>query len=128
MAMTLTSTSPDFRPLYLFRAHTPREMDRKMTDISTDLFSSLHQPIFDIATDQIGQLSPERPRFVRMFINKNRSLLAKCGDERFARVAILTDIQVSKPYMGTFGDDSVPSKAASSPGPGRPKSSGAQGG
>ncbi|KAF9124565.1 Receptor-interacting serine/threonine-protein kinase 1, partial [Mortierella sp. GBA39] len=115
-------------PLYLFRAHTPREMDRKMTDISTDLFSSLHQPIFDIATDQIGQLSPERPRFVRMFINKNRSLLAKCGDERFARVAILTDIQVSKPYMGSFGDGSEYSKADSSPGPGRPKSSGAQGG
>ncbi|KAF9547057.1 Receptor-interacting serine/threonine-protein kinase 1 [Mortierella hygrophila] len=115
-------------PLYLFRAHTPREMDRKMTDISTDLFSSLHQPIFDIATDQIGQLSPERPRFVRMFINKNRSLLAKCGDERFARVAILTDIQVSKPYMGSFGDGSESSKAVSSPGPGRPKSSGAQGG
>ncbi|KAK3840523.1 MAG: kinase-like domain-containing protein [Linnemannia elongata] len=103
-------------------------MDRKMTDISTDLFSSLHQPIFDIATDQIGQLSPERPRFVRMFINKNRSLLAKCGDERFARVAILTDIQVSKPYMGSFGDGSESSKATSSPGPGRPKSSGAQGG
>lgn len=122
----LSMTSPG--PLYLFRAHTPREMDRKMTDISTDLFSSLHQPIFDIATDQIGQLSPERPRFVRMFINKNRSLLAKCGDEKFARVAILTDIQVSKPYMGSFGDGSEPSKATSSPGPGRPKSSGTQGG
>ena len=99
-----------------------------MTDISTDLFSSLHQPIFDIAADQIGQLSPERPRFVRMFINKNRSLLANCGDERFARIAILTDIQVSKPYMGSFGDGSESSKVASSPGPGRPKSSGAQGG
>ncbi|KAF9135337.1 hypothetical protein BGW39_003444 [Mortierella sp. 14UC] len=122
-------------PLYLFRAHTPREMDRKMTDISTDLFSSLHQPIFDIAADQIGQLSPERPRFVRMYINKNRSLLAKCGDERFARVAILTDVQVSKPYQGSFGGNSESTKPALSPGgtaepgaPGRNKNSSAQGG
>ncbi|KAG0255838.1 Receptor-interacting serine/threonine-protein kinase 1 [Linnemannia exigua] len=116
-------------PLYLFRAHTPREMDRKMTDVSTDLFSSLHQPIFDIAAEQIGQLSPERPRFVRMYINKNRSLLAKCGDERFARVAILTDVQLSKPYQGSFGGSSDPPKTVSSPGaPGRNKHSGVQGG
>ncbi|KAF9575777.1 hypothetical protein EC968_001564 [Mortierella alpina] len=85
-------------PLYLFRAHTLREMDRKMTDISTDLYSTFHQPIFDISTEQIGQLSPTQPRFVRMYINKNRSVLAKCRDELFARVAILTDVQVGKPY------------------------------
>ncbi|KAF9949695.1 Receptor-interacting serine/threonine-protein kinase 1 [Mortierella alpina] len=85
-------------PLYLFRAHTLREMDRKMTDISTDLFSTFHQPIFDISTEQIGKLSPTQPRFVRMYINKNRSVLAKCRDELFARVAILTDVQVGRPY------------------------------
>ncbi|KAF9108393.1 hypothetical protein BGX29_000646 [Mortierella sp. GBA35] len=116
-------------PLYVFRAHTLREMDRKMTDISMDLFSNLHQPLFDVATEQIGLLSPERPRFVRMYINKNRSLLGKCRDERFARVAILSDVQVSKPYMGSFGDGSESSKAISSPGgPGRSKNGGAQGG
>ncbi|KAF9925997.1 Receptor-interacting serine/threonine-protein kinase 1 [Linnemannia zychae] len=115
-------------PLYLFRAHSPREMDRKMTDISTDLFSSLHQPIFDIATDQIGQLSPERPRFVRMYINKNRSLLAKCGEERFARVAILTDVQVSKPYMGSFPSNSESVDNVASPGgSGRSKNNSSQG-
>ncbi|KAF9997715.1 Receptor-interacting serine/threonine-protein kinase 1 [Entomortierella chlamydospora] len=84
--------------LYLFRAHTLREMERKMTDISTDLFSSFHQPIFDLSNEQIGKLSPEHPRFVRMYINKNRSVLAKSRDERFARVAILSDVQMGKPY------------------------------
>ncbi|KAF9177018.1 hypothetical protein BGZ51_009285, partial [Haplosporangium sp. Z 767] len=76
-----------------------REMDRKMTDISTDLYASFHQPIFDIANEQIGQLSPSTPRFVRMYINKNRSILEKSRDELFARVAILTDVQVGKPFQ-----------------------------
>ncbi|KAG0261278.1 Receptor-interacting serine/threonine-protein kinase 1 [Mortierella polycephala] len=86
-------------PLYIFRAHSLREMDRKMTDISTDLYASFHQPIFDIANEQIGQLSPSSPRFVRMYINKNRSILEKSRDELLARVAILTDVQVGKPFQ-----------------------------
>ncbi|KAF9278720.1 SIK kinase 3 [Mortierella alpina] len=106
-------------PLYLFRAHTLREMDRKMTDISTDLFSTFHQPIFDISTEQIGQLSPTQPRFVRMYINKNRSVLAKCRDELFARIAILTDVQVGRPYTV-----SNPSAATGSAAAGNVKSSG----
>ncbi|KAF9363290.1 Receptor-interacting serine/threonine-protein kinase 1 [Mortierella sp. NVP85] len=89
-------------PLYLFRAHTLRELERKMTDISTDLYSCFHQPIFDISSEQVGQLSPEHPRFVRMYINKNRSILAKSRDELFARIAILNDIQVGKPYNVTL--------------------------
>ncbi|KAG0331920.1 hypothetical protein BG000_010489 [Podila horticola] len=101
-------------PLYLFRAHTLREMDRKMTDISTDLFATFHQPIFDLSED-IGSLSPDRPAFVRMYINKNRSVLVKCRDEQFAKVAILSDIVVliGKPVgerhdMVTVGDLDCP--------------------
>ncbi|KAF9941052.1 hypothetical protein BGZ65_005387, partial [Modicella reniformis] len=93
-------------PLYLFRAHTLRELERKMTDISTDLYSCFHQPIFDISNEQIGQLSPERPRFVRMYINKNRSVLAKSRDELFARIAILSDLQVGKPYTISIASSS----------------------
>ncbi|KAG0349749.1 hypothetical protein BGZ54_004224, partial [Gamsiella multidivaricata] len=108
-------------PLYLFRAHTLREMERKMTDISTDLFACFHQPIFDIANEQIGQLSPEHPRFVRMYINKNRSILAKSRDERFARIALLSDLQVGKPYTVSNSAASSPVSVKSSPGTrGRP--------
>ncbi|KAF9383667.1 hypothetical protein CPB97_006298 [Podila verticillata] len=89
-------------PLYLFRAHTLREMDRKMTDISTDLFATFHHPIFDLS-EEVGALSPERPAFVRMYINKNRSVLVKCRDEQFAKVAILSDIVVGKPYYAPAG-------------------------
>ncbi|KAI8358743.1 hypothetical protein B0O80DRAFT_495414 [Mortierella sp. GBAus27b] len=97
-------------PLYLFRAHTLRELERKMTDISTDLYSCLHQPIFDISNKQIGQISPERPRFVRMYIHKNRSILAKSRDELFARIAILSDFQVGERHdMVTVGDLDCPS-------------------
>ncbi|KAI1311065.1 hypothetical protein EDD11_003538 [Mortierella claussenii] len=103
-------------PLYIFRAHTLREMERKMTDISIDLFASFHQPIFDISTEQIGQLSPEYPRFVRMYINKNRSILAKSRDERFARVAILSDYQVGKPYMVSSSSAGNPTGSSYSPG------------
>lgn len=107
-----------YSPLYLFRAHTLREMERKMTDISTDLFSTLHQPLFDLSTE-IGQISPEKPRFVRMYINKNRSVLAKCRDEQFARVAILTDLQIGKPYaVSTNSASASPTSAKSSPGSG----------
>jgi len=77
-----------------------------MTDISTDLFSTLHQPLFDASTE-FGQISPEKPRFVRMYINKNRSVLAKCRDEQFARVAILTDLQIGKPYTASTQPDSA---------------------
>ncbi|KAG0198684.1 Receptor-interacting serine/threonine-protein kinase 1 [Mortierella sp. GBA30] len=111
-------------PLYIFRAHTLREMDRKMTDISTDLFATFHQPIFDITTEQIGRLSPTQPRFVRMYINKNRSVLAKCRDEQFARIAILSDVQVGKPYsVPNPATTPGPSDSASG-GPGRTKSGG----
>ncbi|KAF9202477.1 hypothetical protein BGZ49_007364 [Haplosporangium sp. Z 27] len=113
-------------PLYLFRAHTLREMERKMTDLSTDLFSSFHQPIFDISNDKIGQLTPEHPRFVRMYINKNRSVLAKSRDERFARVAILSDIQVGKPY--TISSPVVGSPGSPKPAPGRGRPGGGSGG
>ncbi|KAG0240293.1 hypothetical protein BGX31_002116 [Mortierella sp. GBA43] len=95
-------------PLYLFRAHTLRELERKMTDISTDLYSCLHQPIFDISNKQIGQISPERPRFVRMYIHKNRSILAKSRDELFARIAILSDFQVGKPFAITQSPSNGP--------------------
>ncbi|KAF9435394.1 hypothetical protein BGZ76_006381 [Entomortierella beljakovae] len=99
------SYSPDLlslsepAPLYIFRAHTMREMERKMTDVSSDLFASYHQAIFDISNELVGQLSPEHPRFVRIYISRNRSILAKSRDEQFARVAILSDVVMGKPYM-----------------------------
>ncbi|KAF9100506.1 Receptor-interacting serine/threonine-protein kinase 1 [Mortierella sp. AM989] len=104
-------------PLYLFRAHTLREMERKMTDISVDLYSSFHQPIFDISNELVGQLSPEHPRFVRMYINKNRSILAKSRDERFARIAILSDVHMGKPYNVSSPAVGNPASPKTSPGP-----------
>lgn len=85
-------------PLYLFRAHLVKEMDRKMTDVSVDLFATFHQPLIDTmyGTDD---LFPETPRFVRLYINKNRKLLAKCRDEPNAKLAILSDLQASKPFL-----------------------------
>lgn len=73
-----------------------------MTDISTDLFATFHHPIFDLS-EEVGALSTERPAFVRMYINKNRSVLVKCRDEQFAKVAILSDIVVGKPYYAPAG-------------------------
>ncbi|KAF9578621.1 hypothetical protein BGW38_005489 [Lunasporangiospora selenospora] len=81
-----------------------------MTDISTDLYAILHQPLLD-TTSEIGQLSPENPRFLRMYINKNRSVLSKCRDERFARVVILSDVQLGRPF-------SAPISTANTPNPG----------
>ncbi|KAG0300035.1 hypothetical protein BGZ98_009545 [Dissophora globulifera] len=102
--------------LYLFRAHTPREMERKMTDISTDLFANFHQPIFDLSANHVGELSPEQPRFVRMYINKNRSILAKSRDEQFARIAIISDLQIGKPYPAPILSPDSLSGSNSSPG------------
>ncbi|KAG0259489.1 Receptor-interacting serine/threonine-protein kinase 1 [Mortierella polycephala] len=85
-------------PLYLFRAQLIREMDRKMTDVSVDLFSTLHQPLFETMYEP-KDMSPENPRFVRMYINKNRSFLSNCRDERLAKVVILSDLQSGKPFF-----------------------------
>ncbi|KAG0246271.1 hypothetical protein BGX31_003461 [Mortierella sp. GBA43] len=85
-------------PLYLFRAHLVKEMDRKMTDNSVDLFASLHQPLFDTMYGT-EPLSSEAPRFVRMYINKNRTLLDKCRDEPFSKLAIISDLQSSKAFL-----------------------------
>ncbi|KAF9358027.1 hypothetical protein BGX26_002611 [Mortierella sp. AD094] len=82
-------------PIYLFRAHQVREMDRKMTDISVDLFATLHQPLLEImyASDP---LSPEKPQFARLYINKNRSLLDSCRDDLQAKVVIFSDYHFKK--------------------------------
>ncbi|KAF8984181.1 hypothetical protein BGZ46_008695 [Entomortierella lignicola] len=82
-------------PIYLFRAHQVREMDRKMTDISVDLFATLHQPLLEVmyATED---LSPEKPQFARLYINKNRSLLDTCRDDPQAKVIIFSDYHVRK--------------------------------
>ncbi|KAF9183435.1 hypothetical protein BGZ50_004238 [Haplosporangium sp. Z 11] len=85
-------------PLYLFRAQLIREMDRKMTDVSVDLFSTLHQPLFETMYEP-RDMSPANPRFVRMYINKNRSFLSNCRDERLAKVVILSDLQTGKPFI-----------------------------
>ncbi|KAF9363465.1 Receptor-interacting serine/threonine-protein kinase 1 [Mortierella sp. NVP85] len=85
-------------PLYLFRAHLVKEMDRKMTDISVDLFATLHQPLFE-TMNGTNTLSPESPQFVRIYINKNRSLLERCRDEVNAKLAIITDLHTSKPFV-----------------------------
>jgi hypothetical protein len=85
-------------PLYIFRAHLVKEMDRKMTDISVDLFATLHQPLFEMMNGS-DTLSPETPQFVRIYINKNRSLLERCRDEDNAKLAIITDLHTSKPFV-----------------------------
>ncbi|KAF9340061.1 hypothetical protein BGZ91_003646 [Linnemannia elongata] len=89
-------------PLYLFRAQTFREMDRKLTDMATDLFANFHQPLIDVMNTP-EPMSPEKPRFARMYINKNRSLLGNCRDDPRARLAILSDLRVSKPFNDPAG-------------------------
>ncbi|KAG0355405.1 hypothetical protein BGZ54_001175, partial [Gamsiella multidivaricata] len=84
-------------PVYLFRAHQLKEMERKMTDISVDLFANLHQPLFRAMYSQ-EELTPEKPLFVRMYISKNRSILAKCRDEKSAKVVIFSDYRAGKPF------------------------------
>ncbi|KAF9155833.1 hypothetical protein BG015_008410 [Linnemannia schmuckeri] len=88
--------------LYLFRAQTFREMDRKLTDMATDLFANFHQPLIDVMNAP-EPMSPEKPRFARMYINKNRSLLSNCRDDPRARLAILSDLKVSKPFNDPAG-------------------------
>ncbi|KAF9115588.1 hypothetical protein BGX27_007325 [Mortierella sp. AM989] len=82
-------------PIYLFRAHQVREMDRKMTDISVDLFATLHQPLLEVMYTT-EELSPEKPQFARLYINKNRSLLDSCRDDPDAKVIIFSDLHVRK--------------------------------
>ncbi|KAF9141025.1 Testis-specific serine/threonine-protein kinase 4 [Mortierella sp. GBA39] len=88
--------------LYLFRAQTFREMDRKLTDMATDLFVNFHQPLIDTMNNP-EPMSSEKPRFARMYINKNRSLLGNCRDDPRARLAILSDLRVSKPFNDPAG-------------------------
>ncbi|KAG0273774.1 hypothetical protein BGZ95_010409 [Linnemannia exigua] len=88
--------------LYLFRAQTFREMDRKLTDMAADLFAGFHQPLIDIMNAP-EPISPERPRFARMYISKNRSLLSNCRDDPRARLAILSDLKISKPFSDIAG-------------------------
>ncbi|KAF9126868.1 hypothetical protein BGW39_006294 [Mortierella sp. 14UC] len=88
--------------LYIFRAQTFREMDRKLTDMSVDLFMNLHQPLIDVMNSP-EPMSPERPRFARMYINKSRSQLSNCRDDPSARMAILSDLKVGKPFNDPAG-------------------------
>ncbi|KAF9282535.1 hypothetical protein BGZ68_005895 [Mortierella alpina] len=92
-------------PVYLFRAHLFKEMDRKLTDISVDLYASLHQPLLDIMYGS-QELSETQPHFVRMYISKNRRLLANSRDERTAKIVILSDVRTSKSINPEVSDDS----------------------
>ncbi|KAF9972544.1 Receptor-interacting serine/threonine-protein kinase 1 [Actinomortierella ambigua] len=92
--------------LYIFRAHNLREMERKMTVASAEFFATFHQPLFEASTEK-QELSPENPRFLRMFINKNRSLLSKCVSEPQAKIAIFTDMHVGKAYADEVTGNSV---------------------
>ncbi|ORZ17535.1 kinase-like domain-containing protein [Lobosporangium transversale] len=87
-----------FRPLYLFRTHNVREMDRKMTDLSIELYATFHLPLLQIALSSTP-LSPEMPKFTRLYITKNRSLLHHCRDEPYAKIAILVDYHAGKPFI-----------------------------
>ncbi|KAF9411358.1 Receptor-interacting serine/threonine-protein kinase 1 [Podila epigama] len=89
----------------LVSLYEPGEMERKMTDISTDLFGTFHQPIFDLLKEG-DALSPEHPSFVRVYISKSRSILAKCRDEPFAKLAIMSDMYVGKPHYVSAGSPS----------------------
>ncbi|KAF9922123.1 Receptor-interacting serine/threonine-protein kinase 1 [Linnemannia zychae] len=89
-------------PLYLFRAQTFREMERKLTDVSADLFACFHQPLFD-AMNSPEPISPDRPRFARMYITKNRTVLSACRDDPHACLAILSNMRVSKPFNDPEG-------------------------
>ncbi|KAF9957688.1 hypothetical protein BGZ72_001545 [Mortierella alpina] len=84
-------------PVYLFRAHLLKEMERKLTDISVDLYACLHQPLLDIMYGS-QELSEAQPQFVRMYISKNRRLLANSRDERTAKIVLLSDVRTSKAF------------------------------
>ncbi|KAG0203091.1 hypothetical protein BGX28_004522, partial [Mortierella sp. GBA30] len=84
-------------PVYLFRAHVRKEMERRMTDLSVDLFTNLHQPLLDTMYGS-RELSESCPQFVRMYISKNRSLLASSRDEKYAKIAILSGMSAGKPF------------------------------
>ncbi|KAG0039635.1 hypothetical protein BGZ82_007363 [Podila clonocystis] len=90
--------------LYLFRACTPREMDHKMTDLSNELYAALHQPLFE-ASDELEKVTLESPRFARLYINKNRSILSKIRDQPDAKVLVLSDIRVTRPASKTVTAD-----------------------
>ncbi|KAF9928822.1 hypothetical protein BGZ67_006748 [Mortierella alpina] len=92
-------------PVYLFRAHLFKEMDRKLTDISVDLYASLHQPLLDIMYGP-QELSETQPHFVRMYISKNRRLLASSRDERTAKIVILSDVRTNKSFDPEMSDSS----------------------
>ncbi|KAF9213970.1 hypothetical protein BGZ59_004553 [Podila verticillata] len=96
--------------LYLFRACTPREMDHKMTDLSNELYAALHQPLFE-AGDELEKVTPESPRFARLYINKNRSILSKIRDELDAKVLVLSDIRVTRPAGKKAAEDRKPTDA-----------------
>ncbi|KAF9436351.1 hypothetical protein BGZ76_004211 [Entomortierella beljakovae] len=85
-------------PIYLFRLHQVSEMDRKMTDVSVDLFATFHQPILEIMYSS-EPLSPEKPRFSRLYTNKNRSLLDTCRDSPNAKILIFSDLHVGKVFL-----------------------------
>ncbi|KAG0219071.1 hypothetical protein BGX33_004878 [Mortierella sp. NVP41] len=88
--------------LYLFRAQTPEEMKRKLTDTSADLFKAFHQPLIEVMNAP-EPMSPERPRFARMYIDKNRSLLSSCRDDPNACLAILSNLRVGKVFKDPAG-------------------------
>ncbi|KAF9965706.1 hypothetical protein BGZ70_004286, partial [Mortierella alpina] len=92
-------------PVYLFRAHLFKEMDRKLTDVSVDLYASLHQPLIDIMYGS-HELSETQPHFVRMYISKNRRLLAHSRDERTAKIVLLSDVRTSKSFDPEAPDSS----------------------
>ncbi|KAG0362544.1 hypothetical protein BG005_005122 [Podila minutissima] len=96
--------------LYLFRACTPREMDHKMTDLSNELYAALHQPLFE-AGDELEKVTPESPRFARLYINKNRSIMTKIRDQLDAKVLILSDIRVTRPASKPATADRKPTDA-----------------
>ncbi|KAG0087532.1 Receptor-interacting serine/threonine-protein kinase 1 [Podila epicladia] len=96
--------------LYLFRACTPREMDHKMTDLSNELYTALHQPLFE-AGDELEKVTPESPRFARLYINKNRSILSRIRDQLDAKVLVLSDIRVTRPASKVATADRKPTDA-----------------
>lgn len=69
-----------------------------MTDLSVELYTSFHQPLMEV-TREIGQLSEDKPRFVRLYISKNRRALYSCRDEQGAKLAIVSDMSTGKPYI-----------------------------
>jgi len=68
-----------------------------MTDLSVELYTSFHQPLMEV-TQEIGQLTEDKPRFVRLYISKNRRALYSCRDEPGAKLAIVSDMSTGKPY------------------------------